>query len=291
MINTFESYHPIIIFGYFSTVILLSVMLMHPLFLGISLMAAFCYAVFQTKYKTFQYFGYSLPIIMLITLINPLFNHRGATILFYFLDNPITLESTIYGICTALMLVSVLLWFISYNVVMSSDKFLYLFGKLSPAMALILSMTLSLVPKLKHQIKVISNAQKTMGQDNSSGAVTVRAKHGLKIVSVLTSWALENSIETSDSMKARGYGLPNRTAFSIFRFHKRDAVVGCFMLGCLTFLGWVSFEGFTYFEFYPTFGWTALSPQFCAALICYGILCFLPIILELMELLRWKCFA
>lgn len=116
------------------------------------------------------------------------------------------------------MLVSVLNWFSCYQVVMTSDKFIYLFGKAIPAMSLILSMVLRFVPKFKNQIVKISNAQKCIGRDVTNGNMLMKAKHGMKILSIMTTWALENSVETADSMKSRGYGLRGRNNFSICRF-------------------------------------------------------------------------
>ena len=73
-----------------------------------------------------------LPAILLTALINPIFNHEGVTILGYLPSgNPVTQESVIYGICAALMIVSVICHFSCYNEVMTSDKFIYIFGKIS----------------------------------------------------------------------------------------------------------------------------------------------------------------
>lgn len=49
----------------------------------------------------------------------------------------------------------------------------------------------------------------------------------------MVTWALENAIETADSMKSRGYGLRGRTAFSIYRMEDRDKYA----------LGWLGFCG------------------------------------------------
>ena len=91
-------------------------------------------------------------------------------------------------------------------------------GKIIPAMSLVISMTLRFVPKFAAQLKVVTNAQRTMGRDVSNGSILQRAKHGLNILSIMATWSLENAIETADSMKSRGYGIPGRTAFSIFTF-------------------------------------------------------------------------
>ena len=86
----------------------------------------------------------------LAALVNPAFNHEGATILTYLPSgNPLTMESMFYGVAAAVMLASVVLWFSSYNEVMTSDKFVYLFGRIIPALSLVLSMALRFIPKFK----------------------------------------------------------------------------------------------------------------------------------------------
>ena len=99
-------------------------------------------------------------------LVNPAFNHEGATILTYLPSgNPLTLESMLYGVAAAVMLASVVLWFSSYNEVMTSDKFVYLFGRVIPALSLVLSMALRFIPKFKAQMQTVSEAQACIGRD------------------------------------------------------------------------------------------------------------------------------
>ena len=89
---------------------------------------------------------------IMIIVINPLFNHEGMTILGYFkTGNPLTLESIIYGIFMALLMMNVILWFAIYNVIMTSDKFIYIFGRIIPHLSLIISMSLRYVPRFKEQ--------------------------------------------------------------------------------------------------------------------------------------------
>ena len=107
---------------------------------------------------------------------------------------------------------------------MTSDKFVYLFGRLIPALSLVLSMALRFVPKFQAQFHVVSEAQRCIGRDVSDGGVIRRIRNAVTIFSIMLTWSLENAIETADSMKSRGYGLPGRTAFSIYRFDDRD---GC----------------------------------------------------------------
>ena len=228
--------------------------------------------------------------MMLITaVVNPAFSHEGATILTYLPSgNPLTLESILYGVSAAMMLASVLVWFQCYTAVMTSDKFIYLFGRMIPALSLVLSMTLRFVPKFKNQLQVVTEAQRCLGRDVSEGSVRQRTKTAVTILSIMITWALENAIETADSMKSRGYGLPGRTAFSIYRFDGRDKTALLWLGFCGFFIlsGW-SAGGF-YWRCYPTIKWAAVTPLTGMMQACYLALCLTPVILDRKEEQVWK---
>jgi len=230
-----------------------------------------------------------LPMLIITALLNPAFNHQGATILAYFPNgNPLTLESVLFGISASTMLITVILWFMCFNEVMTSDKFVYLFGRVIPALSLILAMALRFVPRFWAQIKVISNAQKCVGRDVSNGNILRKMKHGIKILSILVTWALENAIETADSMKGRGYGLKGRTAFSIFRFDRRDGLAATYILACASVVIAGAVTEVYRFRYFPTIRgywsgfWTILV---FAAYFALGIF---PILINLREDLEWK---
>ena len=288
--NEFKTYHPIVNFLYFVFVIGFSCFFMHPVCLCISLFSGFLYSVMLKGKKQLRTnLLYMLPTLIIMALMNPLFNHEGATVLRYMKSgNPLTLESIIYGICAAAMIVSVICHFSCYNEVMTSDKFIYLFGRIIPSMSLIISMTLRFVPGFFQHLKVVTNAQKCMGRDISRGNIIRRAKNGLNILSIMTTWALENAIDTADSMKSRGYGLPGRTAFSIFSFDKRDmkALIFILLLGGYTLAG--NLLGGMYFRFFPSIKTAGVSIFGISVFAAYFLLCMCPVIIELWEVRRWK---
>ena len=289
-LNEFSKFHPIVNFTYFGFVILYSMIFMHPVCLFISLACAFTYSVLIKGKKAVKFGAiYMIPMMLMSALINPAFNHEGATILTYLSSgNPLTLESITYGIAAAVMLVSVMLWFSCYNAVMTSDKFIYLFGKIIPAMSLILSMVLRFVPRFKAELANISYAQKCIGRDVSNGTIMQRTKNAVRILSIMVTWALENAIETADSMKCRGYGLPGRTAFSIYSFDSRDKkamAVIVFAAICVLAGAWAGKAGFRYYPTMKSFGniWVRTT-----VFIAYFVLCATPIFIELREEAKWK---
>jgi len=286
----FKTYHPIVNFIYFVSVIGFSCFFMHPVCLFISLASGFLYSVMLKGKKAIKMnLLYMLPMLFLMAIINPIFNHEGVTVLGYLPNgNPVTLESTIYGICTAIMLLSVICHFSCYNEIMTSDKFIYLFGKIMPAMSLVISMTLRFVPKFMTQLRLIVNAQKCIGRDMSKGNIFQRVKKGLNILSVLVTWSLENAVETADSMKSRGYGIPGRSVYSVYVFDKRDikALVFITLLDLYTLLGCIM--GRVQFNYFPSIQAVEISVFDASVFIAYFLLCVCPVIIEIMEVIRWK---
>ena len=232
---------------------------------------------------------YLLPVFLIAALMNPAFSHEGATILTYLPSgNPLTLESILYGLSAAAMLVTVILWFSCYNAVMTSDKVLYLFGRVIPSLSLLLSMTLRFVPQFKARLQAVSNAQRCLGRDVSTGGAVERVRNGITLLSILVTWALEGAIETADSMKSRGYGLPGRTAFSLYRFDRRDrAALICLLLFGMVILAGACLGGL-HWRYYPTLQGVAFGVFPVSMFLCYLALCLMPIIINIREDRTWK---
>jgi energy-coupling factor transport system permease protein len=288
--DTFCGYHPLVNFLYFAAMLAFAMFFTHPLCLAVSLFCAFSYSVYLGGKKTLKFnLMYMLPMLIFAALLNPAFNHQGGTILTYLPSgNPLTLESILYGIAAAVMLITVIAWFSCFNAVMTSDKFVYLFGRIIPALSLILSMALRFVPRFIAQIRVISNAQKCVGRDISNGSVFARAKNGIKILSIMVTWALENAIETADSMKGRGYGLPGRSAFSIFRFDKRDGIALIYIVFCAAYILLGSAIGGLEWRYFPTAQGTWTSAYTSSIFAVYFALCAMPLILNIQEDFKWR---
>ena len=229
-----------------------------------------------------------VPMMLMAAILNPTFNHEGVTILAYLPSgNPLTLESILRGLAGAVMLAAVITWFQCWSVVLTSDKFVYLFGRVIPALSLVLSMTLRFIPKFKTQLGVVTQAQRCLGRDVSQGSVLQRVRTGITILSILITWSLENAIETADSMKSRGYGLPGRTAFFIYRFDKRDRAILLWLLalGGYVLAGWLT--GAMAWQYVPIVqGSLDLLPM--TVQLAYLALCLTPIILNRKEDRMWR---
>ncbi|MBE6944511.1 MAG: energy-coupling factor transporter transmembrane protein EcfT [Ruminococcaceae bacterium] len=288
--DRFAQYHPLVNFLYFTLTIGFSMMMSHPIAQGISLISAIAYAV-QTEGKKAVLFTlkWCLPVMLLTAIMNPAFSHEGITIVLYFpTGNPLTLESILYGLSSGVMIATVCLWFLNFNRVITSDKFIYLFGRIIPAMSLVLSMTLRFVPKFRTQMNAVVDAQKSIGRDISTGSLWHRTKIAVTVLSIMITWALENAIETADSMKSRGYGLKGRTAFSIYRLDERDKLALLYLGFCGFYLlagVIVSAFGFRYF---PSIRYIGLNLFTFSFQFVYFMMCITPVVLNLAEERTWK---
>ena len=107
--DTFSSFHPIVGLLFFVLVLGFTMFFMHPVCLGISLVCALAYSARLEGGRTLVgQMRYMLPLLLFTALLNPLFNHRGATVLFQLPNgSSITLEAVAYGGAAAGMLLAV----------------------------------------------------------------------------------------------------------------------------------------------------------------------------------------
>ena len=290
MTDSFSKYHPFVNLIFFTLTIGFSMTINHPLAQLISLVCAIVYVVSMQGRKSVGFLlKFCLPLMLLTAIINPVFNHEGQTILLYFANgNPLTLESILYGVSSGCMMITLLLWFSAFSSVMTTDKFIYLFGKVIPALSLVLSMTLRFVPRFKMQMKNVADAQRCIGKDVSSTSLLSRTKTAITIVSVMITWSLENAIETADSMKSRGYGLKGRTAFSVYRFEGRDKYALVWLVFCFFYiLAGVLISAFG-FRYFPDIKYLNFDISTIPFYIIYFGLCITPVVLNTAEDRKWK---
>lgn len=288
--NAFSKYHPIVNFLFFAEVIGFSMFLMHPAALLISLVCSFVYSACSDGSKTVMFsLKFNLPVMLAVAFINPAFNHEGLTVLCYLPSgNPLTLESIFYGLASAVMLSSVFLWFRSCTKIMTSDKFVYLFGRIIPSLSLVLSMALRFVPKFAKQFEVVKDAQQTAGKSVTDGNIFKRVKNAVKILSIMITWSLENAVETADSMKSRGYGLKGRTSFSIYRFGECDRAVLAWLLFCGIFIFSGILSGGLSWNYFPAMSGTFKQPLTVCFLTVYLLLCLTPVFIDRREEKIWR---
>lgn len=287
MMNVLSDVNPIAAFLWLMMTAGIAMFCLNPVILLLSVAGGMFYFFIRNPESGLKA---QLPYLLLFlasAILNPVFSHNGATVLFVVNHNPITLEAFYYGLVLGGMILSVLYWFRSFQQVMTSDKLLYVFGSALPKLTLILSIALRYIPLLKKQTKRIRDAQKALGLFKDENVID-RLRGEMRIFSVLVTWALENGIITADSMAARGYGIGKRTRFALFHFELRDALMcaACLALGGLTVAAIVN--GSLTCRFYPYFTLPRPDSLGWSAYFAYALLAFFPGLLEVEENIRWK---
>lgn len=280
----FKTLHPLVTFIYFVLAAIFSMAGHNPVIIGISAVGASFYTIMLKR--SIKSVLALLPFMLFVAVLNPVFSHKGATILFYW-GNPITLESILYGICAAFMLFAVVMWFGVFNVIMTSDKIMYIFGRVIPKGSIIISMTLRLVPRLENQLKTILECQKMLGMDIHKVGIINKIKISGRAMYSLMGWVLEGSLVTSDAMQARGYGNKGRTSYTIYSFTGRDRSVLILVLA----LSAVVIYGFASeklrFDFYP-FIYCESILESIFYYVCFAVFAFLPVVYDCCEVAKWK---
>lgn len=285
----FKRCHPLVNAVYFLAVIGFSMFYMHPVYLGISLVSSLSCAFMTGRGKTLKSLGYLFLCALFAAALSPLFSHAGVTVLCYLPSgNPLTLESILYGAASGVMFFSVMGWFFCFHRVMTGDKWMYLFGKVMPVFSLMLSMTLRFVPKYQRELTAISHAQKGIGADAANKGMLQKAKSGMHMLSILVTRCFEDSVDTADSMKSRGYGLPGRTAFSNFLFTKRDRTILLLLLILSLAVLICGVTRGAYFRYFPSIKGAAVSAKSLCGMIAYLMLSLTPVMIEGREAVRWK---
>lgn len=341
---------------------------MHPLLIALSFAGGLAYGACVRGWRAAALsLRWQLPVVLVIGLVNPLFVSMGSTELFDLFGRPVYAESLLYGCAMAGLFVASAQWFGIGSTMLSYDKVLGLLGNVVPTVALMVSMTMRLVPRFVRQGRTIAAVQDValscmgFGCAPSEGGVSAsgeasasapgeveasmpeevgasipgeagesmpggarasmlgetgasatapgrrheparflrashlsdratvrlsdRVKGRLRQSSVLMGWAMEDSLETADAMRARGWGARRqRTTYLPYRFTLRDAAVLLVLTVVAAVCIWASWTATNAYEFYPRLApiraWWGYVP--------YAVWMFVPAALHLYETRRFS---
>lgn len=282
----FERCHPAVNLIFFAAVLVGMITFQHPVFLVISFLCAFAYSVKRNGWKAVVFNLCLLLFVVAFALHYSSYTHFGMTVLHQnMVGNNMTLESLVYGAVLGVIGAGICMWFSCVFSVFTTDKVVYLFGKVSPRLSLFLAIALRMIPRIQKEAKRINMAQQGIGRGANQGNLWQRFRNSLRIVSMLITWTIDSLTIASESMRSRGSSLWGRKAFSIYRFDNRDRllVIGLFL--CLTLTMMAMLLGQTDMVYDPQIIWTQVNPLFC---IGYGVLCLMPFGLELWTEYRFQ---
>ncbi len=279
--DAFSRCHPLVNFLFFLGAIGFGVVIQHPVYIVASVAAGAGYYMLLKPRTGWKLAVGLIPVFFFVSVINPLFNTQGQQVLFMLFGRPYTLEALYYGMATAGMLMVMMLWFACYSEVLTSDKFICLFGSLIPALSLLLTMVLRLIPNLMRKAMQLLGSRRCIGRGAAKESSTKeKITDGMTLLSALTDWALEGSIVTGDSMRSRGYGTAKRTSFQIYRLTGQDLVL---MLLILVLAAGVVLAGGFDAVFVPEVSLSRLGWGFGV----YCLFLLIPIALHVKEAIVW----
>lgn len=285
----FARYHPAINLLYFTAVLTGTILFRQPVFLCLSYVCAFLYLLKLRGLRALIPGLGLLPLALLFALWYGSYHHFGLTVLgVNFIGNQVTLESFLCGGTWAMVCVAAVLWMGCVHAVFTTDKIVYLLGRVSPHLSLYLSILLRTVPRLNKQRQRIELAQRGIGRGKGQGNIFQRMRNTLRRGSILLTWLIEGIVTTSDSMRCRGCSLRGRTAYSLYRFDGRDRsfVIGLCSLICVLLMALLLDQ--TMIRFAPQVVMMPITPMSCLFYAAWAALCLLPPVLELLGARRFR---
>ena len=279
--TAFDTAHPAVAAVYAVATLALTMVSLQPVLIALSLAGGFAYSCCVRGLGA-SLASLQLPFILLVAVLNPLFSASGSTELFRLGARAVYLESLCYGCAMGGLFVSSALWFQGAAHMLPFDRVMALLGNAAPVLALMVSQGMRLVPRLVRQGGLIGAAQEaSLPQRRRGGELRDR----LMLSTVLMGCSLEDSLETADAMRARGWGAAlRRTTYTRYRFTADDAAVVLALAAGAALSAAVSFAATSQFEFYPTMSslvaWWGYAP--------YALWMLVPALLHVREERRFS---
>lgn len=279
--SAYSTCHAIVPATCFVGTIVLSMLSIQPVLVALSLVGALAFSALARGWRaTLRGLRWQLPLLALVCLANPLFSASGSTLVCKLGPRSVYLESLAYGATMGALMVAVVVWFACAAAVLDQDRVLALMGRRARAVPLVVSMAAQLVPQLLGRARVVRAA--------SDACTAAGPRPGMRDGLVRTStlllgWALEDSVERADVMRARGWESGcRRTCYRPERLRGRDVAA---LLGVVSLLlacaacAWVACSRW---RFYPRMG--VLAPA--ATYLPFAALALLPAAVEALGRLR-----
>lgn len=284
---SFAEYHPFLNLLFFSAVLPMSLLFDNPIYIFSAFICSLIYSIKLGGKKSAVFHFICFAVSIIFPFYYASYQHFGVTELSVnFIGNSITLESLVYGFSLIFRFNSFIQWCSCMNKILTSDKIIYLIGRVSPVLSLYISILLRTVPQLKKQLADVRFGQSVLGKGLGQTGIFNNLIIFFKLCSVAVSYIIEDFFHKSNSMTNRGYRLKGKTKFSIYRFDNRDRTLVFFLFSCLIFVAMALSLEQTYIQYQPQIFMRPISIGSIIFVISYIMFCFAPLFLELKN--QWK---
>ena len=302
--TSFSRLHPLATIVLFGCEVVLAAFSFQPLCALIAFVGAgLCIVqLFDSKHAVRQLVWY-VPIIVLMTVINPFFSASGSTVLYSFRHTQLYAESLVYGATSGLVLVSTLSWLECLFVVVSPLELLQRSSVRFPGLQLVLSLSVQLMPQLLSDLTVAEQIQSANTAAQTCDFVTQShlqsrfpgQRRFLSVrkaivqtattINAVCMSALEKSIDAFQSIVSRGWGMAgHRSRWSAEVLDAYDTVA-LLVFVFLSIIAAVSLYMLVQaWQFYPT------MPEFQVSFWYLGVVLFtvLPAIFVRIDTVLWE---
>lgn len=289
MISGFLSIHPGVSLVYFAAVIFFSMIFKNPVYvITLVLVSIFLNLSLDSGKALKKNIKGYLIMATFIFLMNPIFSNRGETIIAYLGYRPITAESIVFGMVFACSLLSILINFCAFNIVITPNKFLYLTSSIMPKIAFIITVSMRFVPLFKFRLNEVIAVHKTLGKLSKSKSKKLYMYEIMETLNTVVTWSLEESLQTAASMRARGYGYSKRTSIVSYELDRRDyLLIFTFILSSfIVVIGFVG--GYSQYNIYPKLTWFSWNLSDTFFYLGFFIFLISPILVDVKEILFWN---
>lgn len=300
----FSDRHPLVPLACLVPTLLMAMLVLQPVYVGISLGGGLLLAsLVLGPSAILARLRWQLPFLALIVLLNPIFVRTGSTVLLELGPLSPTLESLSYGLCMGGMLLSTLLWFECCARIVDGDRLREVWGGRLPSLVLVVSMVFQLLPRLLRRAEltegVLASCTAAEGEGASAGDATghgggerfgttrwnLPVRRRIRSLGIVLSWALEDSLERADSMRARGWAAsPRRSHYRRIILRPSDvaAITALVLLGLLNApLASVALAQWRFYPQMPTLvAWWGYLP--------FALQVLVPSLALLAERLSWR---
>lgn len=207
--------------------------------------------IFTKSYrKLFNGLFYFAPFAVLIIIANLIFVTQGSTTLFYIGSKKLTLESLIYAIVLCFKFLAVIYLFMSFQLMIDSDKAVSYFSSKMPKSTLTLMLIFKLIPGLKNKFYSLKEIYTVRGVDFKVGDNKSKVKSYSEVMTVLLESSLESSFDIGEAAFVRGFLSNKRSVYERERLGKKDIllIISSLLLIIIYILSKIM--GFVTFEIY-----------------------------------------
>ena len=192
---------------------------------------------------------WSLPLVVVIALVNALVTRDGLTVIVRLGDLPvlgqtdITLEATVYGAILGLRAFALVLCGALYTTAVDPDEVLRLFRRVSFRSALTATLATRMVPVLIRDSRRLADAQRCRPGPPPSRRQLMRAA---------TAGVLDRALDVAAALEVRGYGAARRPPRITRPYSRHDLAFLAAALATVTLAVAARLGGWAPFAAYPS---------------------------------------